>query len=47
MFDLLLDALERELQAALSTAVAGLVTTARTRLDNVVAERQGARRIPY
>jgi hypothetical protein len=38
MFDSLLDALERELQAALSTAVTGLVATARTQLDNAVAE---------
>jgi hypothetical protein len=38
MFDSLLDALGRELQAALSTAVAGLVTTARTRLEGAVTE---------
>jgi hypothetical protein len=38
MFDSLLDALESELQAALTTAVTGLVTTARTRLQGAVAE---------
>jgi hypothetical protein len=38
MFDALLAALERELQAALGTAVQGLVATARMRLEDAVAE---------
>jgi hypothetical protein len=38
MFESLLDALEKELHAALSTAVAGLVATARVRLDDAVAK---------
>jgi hypothetical protein len=38
MFDALLDALEEELQAALGTAVKGLVATARTQLGWAVAE---------
>jgi hypothetical protein len=38
MFDAMLNALERELQAALTTAVAGLVATAQTRLEAAVAE---------
>jgi N-acetylneuraminic acid mutarotase len=38
MFDALLDELESELRAALSTAVTGLVATARTRLEEAVAE---------
>jgi hypothetical protein len=38
MFDALLAVLERELQAALGTAVQGLVATARTRLEGAVAE---------
>jgi hypothetical protein len=38
MFDELLAALERELQAAIGTAVKGLVATARTRLEGTVAE---------
>jgi hypothetical protein len=37
MFDALLDAQEKELQAALGTAVKGLVATARTRLRDAVA----------
>jgi N-acetylneuraminic acid mutarotase len=38
MFDSLLDALEKELYSALSTAVTGLVATARTRLEGAGAE---------
>jgi hypothetical protein len=38
MFDAILDALESELRAALNTAVTGLVATARTRLEEAVAE---------
>jgi hypothetical protein len=38
MFDTLLAALERELQAALGMAVQGLVATARMRLESAVAE---------
>jgi hypothetical protein len=38
MFDLLVCALERELQAALGTVVQGLVATARTGLEQTVAE---------
>jgi hypothetical protein len=37
-FDALLAALESGLQAALGTAVQGLVATARTRLEGAVAE---------
>jgi hypothetical protein len=38
MLDALLDALESELRAALNTTVTGLVATARTRLEEAVAE---------
>jgi hypothetical protein len=38
MFDAILDALESELRAALNIAVTGLVATARTRLEEAVAE---------
>jgi hypothetical protein len=38
MFDAILDTLEKELRAALNTAVMGLVATARTRLEETVAE---------
>jgi hypothetical protein len=38
MFDNMLDALENELRAALSMVVTGLVVTARTRLEDAVAE---------
>jgi hypothetical protein len=38
MFDTLLDALEKELQAALDTVVQGLMATARTQLRDAVAE---------
>jgi hypothetical protein len=38
MFNTILDALESELRAALNTAVTGLVATARTRLEEAVAE---------
>ena len=38
MFDALLNQLERELQAALKTAVTGLVATSRARLEAAVAE---------
>jgi hypothetical protein len=38
MFDALLTVLEKELQAALDTAVKGLVATARTRLEGAVAD---------
>jgi hypothetical protein len=38
MFDALLDALESELRAAPNTAVTGLVATARTRIEEAVAE---------
>jgi hypothetical protein len=38
MFDAILDTLESELRAALNTAVTGLVATARTRLEEAVAE---------
>jgi hypothetical protein len=38
MFDDVLSALERELQAALTTTVAGLVATARTRFEAAVAD---------
>jgi hypothetical protein len=38
MFDAILDALKKELQAALNIAVTGLVATARTRLEEAVAE---------
>jgi hypothetical protein len=38
MFGSLLEALESELQAALQTAVTGLVATARTRLEDAITE---------
>ena len=38
MFDSVLDDLERELRTALNTAVTGLVTKARTRLEGAVAD---------
>ena len=38
MFDSLLDALEKDLRAALNTTVTGLVATARTRLEGALAE---------
>jgi hypothetical protein len=47
MFDSLLDTLEEELRAALNTAVTGLMATARTRLEDAVAEvaKERAKRI--